>query len=89
MGDLFKQTAIDIEDEPTKGKGSSEQQQQDVFCFYQLQVEIPATFFAKLGDSRVVTADAILMVKQFIHNRWPVLAKRKRVTYRVSYNAAT
>ena len=30
-----------------------------MFCFYQLQVEIPKTFFTKLGDSRVVTAEAI------------------------------
>ena len=59
----------------------------DIFRFYNLNVEIPKTFFAKLGDSKIVTSDAINLIKLFIQSEWPILAKRKRLTYRVSYDA--
>ena len=57
-----------------------------IFRFYNLNVEIPKAFFAKLGDSKIVTSDGIDLIKLFIQSGWPILAKRKRLTYRVSYD---
>jgi len=64
-----------------------EARRKEVFCFYKLQVEIPKTFFTKLGDSKAVTPETIDSIANFIKTQWPVLAKKKRVTYRVSYDA--
>ena len=60
---------------------------EEIFRFYNLNVEIPKTFFAKLGDSKLVTSDAINLIRLFIQSEWPVLAKRKRLTYKVCYDA--
>ena len=59
----------------------------NLFCFYNLQTEIPKTFFSKLGDSKVVTPNAINDIILFIKQEWTCLAKRKRMTFRVSYDS--
>ena len=107
MGDLFKQTAVDIDEIPRISQVKngfkqsqsqsqiSEQQEQnytnplkkDIFRFYNLQVELPKTFFGKLGDNKVVKNEAINLIKLFIKAEWPVLGRRKRLTYRVSYDS--
>lgn len=60
----------------------------NLFCFYNLQTEIPKTFFSKLGDSKIVTGEAIHHITCFIKSEWPCLSKRRRITYRVSYDRA-
>ena len=47
--------------------------QKDIFCFYNLQTEIPKTFFTKLGDSKIVTHEAVRAITQFIKENWQVL----------------
>ena len=59
----------------------------DIFRFYNLQVELPKTFLDKLGDNKAVKPEAINLVRSFIKDEWPVLARKKRLTYRVSYDA--
>ena len=54
--------------------GSSTKFREDIFRFYNLNVELPKTFFTKLGDSKIVTSDAISLAKLFIQSEWPVLA---------------
>ena len=51
-------------------------------------MEIPATFLMKLGDTEVVTAEANSFIKNFIRDKWPVLAKKKGLKYRISYDYA-
>ena len=51
-------------------------------------MEIPATFYMKLGDTEVVTAEANSLIKNFIRGKWPVLAKKRGLKYRVSYDYA-
>ena len=60
---------------------------EDIFRFYNLTVEIPKNFFMKLGESKVVKQEAINMIRMFILSEWPVLAKRRRLTFRVSFDA--
>ena len=49
-------------------------------------MDIPKTFFSKLGDARLVTSDGIGLIQNFIRQEYPILAKRKRMTFRVSFD---
>lgn len=49
-------------------------------------VDIPKAYFEKLGDPKIVSSNAVQLIKLFCRNEWPILAKRKRLSYRVSYD---
>ena len=49
-------------------------------------MEIPNAFLSKLGDTEIVTTQAIFLIKNFIRDKWPILAKKKGLKYRISYD---
>ena len=49
-------------------------------------METPEAFFANLGDTDIVTDEAKQKVRNFIREQWPILAKRKGLAYRTSYD---
>ena len=51
-------------------------------------MDIPASFLMKLGDTDIVTDEANSIIKNFIRDKWPILAKKKGLKYRISYDYA-
>ena len=81
----FKSLASPQKDELAS---STQRSRDDLFCFYKLQVSLPKTFFEKLGNAKLVTSDGIGLIQSFIKKEYPILAKRKRMTFRVSFDDA-
>lgn len=49
-------------------------------------MEAPETFYAKLGEADIVTDEAKYKIKSFIREEWPIMAKRKGLKYRTSFD---
>jgi hypothetical protein len=46
---------------------------QDIFCFYNLKVDLPKSFFEKLGDEAIVAEYQQEAVKYAVINMWPMV----------------
>lgn len=65
--------------------GSSIVIEKDIFCFYNLRVNLPKTFFDRLGQSDIVSAQQSMLIEEFVQASWPVFARRKMV-WKVVFN---
>jgi len=59
-------TAVQV-DETTKPLN------QDIFCFYSLKVDLPKSFFTKLGDEAIVAEYQQDAVRNAVVNLWPAV----------------
>jgi len=46
---------------------------QDIFCFYSLKVDLPKSFFTKLGDEAIVAQYQQEAVRCAVINMWPAV----------------
>ena len=49
-------------------------------------MEVPDTFYAKLGEADIVTDEAKFQIRSFIREEWPGVGKRKGLKYRTSFD---
>lgn len=59
-------TAVQVEDRKPLN--------QDIFCFYNLKVDLPKSFFFKLGDESIVADYQQEAVKYAIISMWPMVS---------------
>ena len=43
----------------------------DIFCFYKLCVDLPASFYSELGETALVTYKQECEIKEFLQQKYP------------------